>query len=117
MRTRGLASGAVHRHRPTEPLAIALERAYGAALYLDRTHAGVADRVAEVVEAATCDEPWTAMRWMILGALVRRACEGLDSGFGTSHTDHALRTLRLQLALALRESYAEIPIGAHDPAS
>jgi hypothetical protein len=102
----------VQRHRPIEPLALALQRAYGAALYLDRTHAGVADRVAEAVEAASCDEPWTAMRWMIFGALVRRACEDLDTGFGTSHTDRALRTLRVQLSLALHEAYAELPIGA-----
>jgi hypothetical protein len=102
---------------PSAPLAVALRRAYGAALYLDRTYDGVADRVGEAIDAATCDEPWTAMRWMILGALVRHACSGLPAGFGTSHSDHAVRTVRLQLALALREAYAEIPIGAHGSAN
>lgn len=99
------------------PLAVALRRAYGAALYLDRTHDGLADRVGEAIGAATYDEPWTAMRWMIFGALVRHACSELPAGFGNSHSDHAVRTVRLQLALALREAYTEIPIGAHGSAN
>ena len=99
------------------PLAVALRRAYGAALYLDRTYDGIADRVGEAVDAASSDEPWTAMRWMILGALVRHACCELPAGFGNSHDDHAIRTVRLQLAFALREAYTEIPIGAHGSAN
>jgi hypothetical protein len=72
----------------------------------------VLERVHEAVEAASCDEPWTAMRWMIFGALVRRACAELPAGFGSSHGDHAIRMVRLQLAFALQEAYTEIPIGA-----
>jgi len=90
----------------------ALRRAYGAALYLDPTHPGTADRVNEAIDAATCDEAWTAMRWMIFGALVRRACSDLPAGFGDTHADHALRTVRLQLAHAMREAYDAIPISA-----
>ena len=91
---------------------MALRRAYGAALYLDPTYPGIADRVAEAIDAATCEEAWSAMRWMIFGALVRKACSDLPAGFGGTHADHALRTVRLQLAQAMREAYDAIPISA-----
>jgi hypothetical protein len=107
----------VRSPQSTEPLAVALRRAYGAALYLDSTHPGVAEQVGEAVDAASYDESWTAMRWMIFGALVRRACAGLPAGFGNSHEDHAIRTVRLELAQAMRDAYDEIPIGAHGSAN
>lgn len=88
----------------------ALRRAYGAAVYLDRKHPGVADRVTEAAEAAVVDEEWTAMRWMVFGAYIRRACADLPAGLGDTYSDQALRTLRVQLALALREAHAAIPI-------
>jgi hypothetical protein len=94
------------------PLGSALRRAYGAAIYVDRDHPGVADLVAEAIDAAGDDETWTAMRWMVVSALVRRACEGLPIGAGDSHADQALRMLRIQLAIALHEGYATIEMGA-----
>jgi hypothetical protein len=94
------------------PLGSALRRAYGAALYVDRDHPGVADDVAEAIDATGEDEPWTAMRWMVFSALVRRACQGLPVGFSDSYADQALRMLRIQLAVALQEGYATIELGA-----
>jgi hypothetical protein len=94
------------------PLGSALRRAYGAALYVDRDHPGVADHVTEAIESAGDDEPWTAMRWMVVSALVRRACQGLPVGVSDSYADEALRMLRIQLAIALQEGYATIEMGA-----
>jgi hypothetical protein len=98
--------------RTSAPLDSALRRAYGAALYVDRDHPGVADHVAEAIDAVGSDETWTAMRWMVFSALVRRACQGLPVGTGGSHADQALRMLRIQLAIALHEGYATIEAGA-----
>jgi hypothetical protein len=94
------------------PLGSALRRAYGAAVYVDRDHPGVADHVAEAIDAAGDDETWTAMRWMVFSALVRRATQGLPIGTSDSHADQALRMLRIQLAIALHEGYATIEMGA-----
>jgi hypothetical protein len=98
-------------HRPT-PLLVALRRAHGAALYLDQQYPGLADRVGAVIDVVPDDRPWTVREWMAFSILVRRACRDLPFGESDSHADHAIWTLRRQLARALVAAHHELNASA-----
>ena len=90
------------------PLAVALRRAYGAALYLESTYPGVSDRVEALSDAVPADAAWTTRRWMEFSIIVRRTCRGLPFSAADAHADHALWTLRRQLAHALLSAHAAL---------
>ena len=104
--------GSSHR---SSPLTVALRRAYGAALYLEDAHPGLADRVGAVLAAVPADRVWTARGQIAFSILVRRACRGLPFGDGDTHAEHAIGTLRRQLARALVVAHAEMKAAAERP--
>ena len=101
-------------HR-SSPLTVALRRAYGAALYLEERHPGVVDRVLAVADAVPIGRPWTGRQGMAFSIVVRRACQGLPFSDGDTHADHAIWTLRRQLARALIAAHAELNAAAERP--
>jgi hypothetical protein len=92
-----------------QALGVALRRAYGAALYLDSSYPGTADRVDVVIDSVPSDDVWTSQHWMAFSIVVRRACLGLPSGEdGGASTAAALQMLRLQLDHALDAAHAAL---------
>jgi hypothetical protein len=87
---------------------VALHRAYGAALYLEDRHPGLADRIDAVIATVPADQLWTPRDWMAFSIVVRRACRGLPFSDGDTHADHAIVTLRRQLARALVAAHAQL---------
>jgi hypothetical protein len=98
-------------HRSTS-LTVALRRAYGAALYLEEQHPGLADRVGAVIDTVPADQQWTTREWMAFSIVVRRACRGLPFSDGDTHADHAIVTLRRQLARALVAAHMQLNASA-----
>ena len=94
-------------HRST-PLTVALRRAYGAALYLEPRHPGLADRIGAVIDTVPADQVWTIREWMAFSIVVRRACRGLPFSDGDTHADRAIWTLRQQLARALVAAHVQL---------
>jgi hypothetical protein len=94
--------------QPPSPLLRALRRAHGAALYLDGQYPGLPDRVGAIIDVVPTDRPWTVREWMAFSILVRRACRDLPFGQNETHADHAIWTLRRQLARALVAAHQEL---------
>ena len=105
------------RTDPALIISIALRRAYGAAVYLDARQPGIAQRVADVRSCGLADEPWTATRWVMFGALGRAAVHGLEAGSGNGHADHAALVLRAQLVYAVSAVQAAVLDAAGDDAT
>ena len=55
-----------------QALGAALRRAYGAALYLDSAHDGIAARVDAVIALVPADDVWTSQHWIAFSTVVRR---------------------------------------------
>jgi hypothetical protein len=98
-------------HR-SSPLVVALRRAHGAAVYLEQQYPGLADRVDAVIDVVPGERPWTVREWMAFSILVRRACRDLPFGASDGHADHAVWTLRRQLARALVAAHQELNASA-----
>jgi hypothetical protein len=94
--------------QPPTPLLVALRRAQGAALYLENAYPGIAERVGAIIDVVPADRPWTVREWMAFSILVRRACRDLPFSESDNHADHAIWTLRRQLARALVAAHQEL---------
>jgi hypothetical protein len=92
-----------------QALGAALRRAYGAALYLDATYAGIAGRVDAVIGLVPADDVWTSQHWLSFSTVVRRLCLGLPvSDDPDAYGETALRMLVLQLGRALDAAHAAL---------